>query len=90
MWSAFASELLTHDTSYQAGVYGAGATCQAARNAGLAQFSWLSGSMAWQRYDVNGPFDIIQEVKVVPPISLCNVNVDNNSATSTNFGAWLP
>jgi hypothetical protein len=32
---------------YRVGVYGSGAVCAAVRGAGLAQYAWLSGSMAW-------------------------------------------
>jgi hypothetical protein len=32
---------------YKVGVYGSGAACDAVRQAGLAQYSWLSNSTAW-------------------------------------------
>ncbi len=32
---------------YRVGVYGSGSVCDAVKRAGLAQYSWLSGSRAW-------------------------------------------
>ncbi|HJU20613.1 MAG TPA: glycoside hydrolase domain-containing protein [Stellaceae bacterium] len=32
---------------YKVGVYGSGTVCEAVRQAGLAQYSWLSNSIAW-------------------------------------------
>ncbi len=34
-------------SEYRVGVYGSGAVCEAIRGAGLAQYTWLTGSTAW-------------------------------------------
>jgi hypothetical protein len=36
--------------SYQIGIYGSGAACDAILSAGLAQYSWLAQSKGWQGY----------------------------------------
>jgi hypothetical protein len=34
-------------SEYRVGVYGSGAVCDAMKRAGLAQYAWLTGSVAW-------------------------------------------
>ncbi len=69
--------------AYRVGVYGTGRVCAAIRQAGLADFAWLSNRPG----DV--PFDgwtLRQE----PPATLCGIAVDRNlpGAGVVDFGAF--
>ena len=48
--------------SYQIGVYGSGATCDAVMSAGLASHAWLAQSTGWRNYK---PYSAIQKMVAV-------------------------
>jgi peptidoglycan hydrolase-like protein with peptidoglycan-binding domain len=75
-------------TRYAAGVYGSGLTCRIIRDAGLAVFTWLSGSTGFQESAKFRPqADLIQ---VLPSRKICGnkLSMDDDVAQSENFGAF--
>jgi peptidoglycan hydrolase-like protein with peptidoglycan-binding domain len=74
--------------SYVVGVYGSGLTCQVIRDAGLAKFTWLSGSMGFQDSRAFVPqADILQSA---PSRTILDgeLNIDDDVAQTANFGAF--
>jgi peptidoglycan hydrolase-like protein with peptidoglycan-binding domain len=75
-------------THYAVGVYGSGLTCRTIRDAGLATFTWLSGSTGFQESASFRPeADLVQ---IAPSRSICGggLNIDDDLAQSPNFGAF--
>jgi peptidoglycan hydrolase-like protein with peptidoglycan-binding domain len=74
-------------TQYVIGVYGSGMTCRMIRDAGLAQFTWLTGSTAFAEYATfRKQADIVQ---LAPQRTLLpGLDIDDDVAQSAAFGAW--
>jgi len=87
-FSAVAKAFAVAPTRYALGVYGSGLTCRIIRDAGLATFTWLSGSTGYQESAKFRPqADLLQ---VAPERKICNgkLSIDANIAQSENFGAF--
>jgi hypothetical protein len=74
-------------TQYVIGVYGSGMTCRVIRDAGLAQFTWLTGSTGFAEYATfRKQADMVQ---LAPQRTLLpGLNIDDDIAQSAAFGAW--
>jgi peptidoglycan hydrolase-like protein with peptidoglycan-binding domain len=73
---------------YAVGVYGSGLTCRIIRDAGFAKYTWLAGASGWQEYRAFLPqADIVQAAPARDLIPK-KLNVDDDLAQSTDFGAF--
>lgn len=73
---------------YAVGVYGSGLTCRLIRDAGLATYTWLSGSMGYQEsHQFRPQADLIQ---IAPSRKICGGKlwIDDDIAQCENFGAF--
>jgi hypothetical protein len=73
--------------TYQVGVYGSGASCDAILTAGLAQFSWLAQSTGWLGYKTflqSNKWSLLQAM----PTSVGEVNCDPDRANG-DFGDFF-
>jgi Domain of unknown function (DUF1906) len=68
---------------YKVGVYGSGAVCEAVKQAGLAQYSWLSNARAWAGSQSYTGWNIRQGARL-PDLSF---NHDSNEARD-EYGAF--
>lgn len=87
-FTAVAKAFAVAPTRYALGVYGSGLTCRIIRDAGLATFTWLTGSTAYQESAKFRPqADLLQ---VAPERKICNgkLSIDADIAQSENFGAF--
>jgi Domain of unknown function (DUF1906) len=81
---------LPSDATYTVGVYGAGATLRSVFEAGLAQYTWLGRSTAWDGYSIgetDGPtrgWSMIQS----PRSPFEGIPVNNDLTATADFGAW--
>lgn len=75
-------------TRYAVGVYGSGLTCRLIRDAGLAQFAWLSGSTAFRESAGFRPRAHL--IQVAPSRKICGgkLAIDDNVAQSAEYGAF--
>jgi glycoside hydrolase-like protein len=70
---------------YKVGVYGSGAVCDAVKQAGLAQYSWLSNSTAW-----SGSLDYDDwNIRQGDPLADLSFNQDSDEAKSEYGGFRL-
>lgn len=77
------------DAGYRAGAYGSGAVCQAAWDAELIDFTWLSGAMGWRGsrdYLASNSWNLRQYL----PIKLVGLDVDPNDSNGEDFGDFVP
>ena len=76
------------DRRYAAGVYGSGLTCRMIRDAGLAAFTWLSGSTGFRESTRFRPQATL--IQVAPDRKICGnkLSIDDDVAQSENFGAF--
>ena len=74
-------------TQYVVGVYGSGLTCRVIRDAGLAKFTWLTGSTGFREYSSFRPqADMVQ---LSPQRKLfAGLNIDDDIAQRAEFGAF--
>jgi peptidoglycan hydrolase-like protein with peptidoglycan-binding domain len=73
---------------YAIGVYGSGLTCRLIRDAGLARFTWLTGSIGFREYSsFRTQADIVQ---LAPERDLFDgqLSIDDDIAQSAEFGAF--
>jgi hypothetical protein len=86
-FTAIKSAFAAAPTQYVIGVYGSGTTCRVIRDAGLAQFTWLTGSIGFAEYATfRRQADIVQ---LAPQRSLlAGLNIDDDIAQSVAFGAF--
>lgn len=86
-FTAVKAALDAASTQYAVGVYGSGLTCRAIRDAGLARFTWLTGSTGFAGYaDFLPHADIVQlapERVLASPLS-----IDDDIAQSAEFGQF--
>ena len=68
---------------YAVGVYGSGVVCDAIKRAGLARYSWLSNSFAWEGSTSYDDWDIMQGA----PAAELSFNQDSDEARS-DYGAF--
>ena len=69
--------------TYAVGVYGSGVVCDAIKRAGLARYSWLSNSFAWDGSTSYDDWDIMQGA----PSAELSFNQDSDEARS-DYGAF--
>ena len=75
---------------YKLGVYANGATCQAALDAGIADFTWLAGGMGMRgsrEFKASGKATMVQDVGDKAGLDL-GIDVDSDTAMSEDFGGW--
>ena len=75
---------------YKHGVYANGATCQAALDAGIADFTWLAGGMGMRgsrEFKASGKATMVQDVGDKAGLDL-GIDVDSDTAMSEDFGGW--
>jgi peptidoglycan hydrolase-like protein with peptidoglycan-binding domain len=86
-FSAIKSAFAAAPTQYLIGVYGSGMTCRVIRDAGLAQFTWLTCSTGFTEYATfRKQADIVQ---LAPDRTLLpGLDIDDDIAQSAAFGAW--
>ena len=87
-FSAVGKALAVAPTRYAVGVYGSGLTCRIIRDAGLATFTWLTGSAGFRESDKFRPQAHL--LQVAPERTICNgkLSIDADIAQSDNFGAF--
>ena len=75
-------------TQYAVGVYGSGLACQTIRDAGLAAFTWLSGSTGFRGSESFRPMANL--VQIAPSRTICGgqLSIDDDVAQTANFGAF--
>ena len=86
-FTAVKNALAAAETQYAVGVYGSGLTCRVMRDAGLAQFTWLTCSTGFTEYAAfRTQADIVQ---LAPErLLLAGLNIDDDIAQSAEFGAF--
>lgn len=86
-FNAIKSAFATAPNQYLIGVYGSGMTCKVIRDAGLAQFTWLTGSIGFAEYAAfRQQADIVQ---LAPQRTLiAGLDIDDDIAQSAAFGAF--
>lgn len=82
---ALKSSEAANGTSYTAGVYGSGATCNVITAAGLAKCGWLAQSRGWSGHDTYSGWSIRQGM----PAVIVGLSVDPDDAIG-DYGAILP
>jgi peptidoglycan hydrolase-like protein with peptidoglycan-binding domain len=75
-------------TRYAMGVYGSGLTCRLIRDAGLAKFTWLSGSSGFRESKIFRPQANV--VQAAPDRDLFDgqLNIDDDIAQTSDFGTF--
>jgi peptidoglycan hydrolase-like protein with peptidoglycan-binding domain len=75
-------------TQYAVGVYGSGLTCRTVREAGLAAFTWLSGSTGFRESASFRPEANL--VQIAPDRKICGgqLAIDDDIAQTRDFGAF--
>jgi peptidoglycan hydrolase-like protein with peptidoglycan-binding domain len=86
-FTAIRSALAAAPTQYVVGVYGSGMTCRIIRDAGLAQFTWLTCSTGFCEYAAfRTEADLVQ---LAPSrFLMAGLNIDDDIAQSAEFGAF--
>ena len=72
------------------GVYANGATCQAALDAGVADFTWLAGGMGMRgsrEFKASGKATMVQDVGDKAGLNL-GIDIDSDTALSEDYGGW--
>jgi hypothetical protein len=73
---------------FQVGVYGSGLTCRLVRDAGFANFTWLSQSIGFREYRAFLPQADIVQAAPGRPLIKNKLNIDDDIARSPHFGAF--
>jgi peptidoglycan hydrolase-like protein with peptidoglycan-binding domain len=75
-------------TQYAVGVYGSGLACSTIRDAGLAAFTWLSGSTGYRESESFRPQANL--VQIAPSRTICGgrLSIDDDVAQTASFGAF--
>jgi hypothetical protein len=86
-FTAIKSAFAAAPTQYVIGVYGSGMTCRVMRDAGLAQFTWLTGSIGFAEYATfRKQADIVQ---LAPQRTLLSeLAIDDDIAQNAAFGGF--
>lgn len=72
------------------GVYGEGAVCQAALDAGIADYTWLAGGRGMRgsvAFAASGKATIMQDVGDKQGLDL-GINIDSDTAIDGDIGGW--
>lgn len=72
------------------GVYANGATCQAALDAGIADYTWLAGGMGMRgsrAFLATGKATLVQDVGDKQGLDL-GIDIDSDTAYAEDFGGW--
>jgi hypothetical protein len=85
---AIAAAFSANATQYAVGVYGSGMLCRMLRDAGLAQFTWLTGSTSFPEYASFLPQANL--VQIAPSRTLIpdSLDIDDDIAQTSAFGAF--
>jgi peptidoglycan hydrolase-like protein with peptidoglycan-binding domain len=85
---AIARAFLAAPTHYTVGVYGSGLVCGAIRDAGLATYTWLSGSTGYRESETFRTQAHV--VQVAPSRTICGgrLSIDDDVAQLEPFGAF--
>jgi|SRR5271157_2219838 len=75
-------------TPYAVGVYGSGLVCRTLRDAGLAAYTWLSGSTGYRESESFRPEANL--VQIAPSRTICGgrLSIDDDVAQTESFGAF--
>ncbi len=76
--------------SYKMGVYGEGAVCAAALDAGVADYAWLSGGMGMRGsrdFADSSRATIMQDIGDKAGLDL-GIAIDSDTARSEDYGGW--
>jgi peptidoglycan hydrolase-like protein with peptidoglycan-binding domain len=75
-------------TRYAVGVYGSGLACRTIRDAGLAAYTWLSGSAGFRESESFRPQANL--VQIAPSRTICGgrLPIDDDVAQTESFGAF--
>ncbi|MCX6604005.1 MAG: DUF1906 domain-containing protein [Acidobacteria bacterium] len=73
---------------FQVGVYGSGLTCRLVRDAGFANFTWLSQSTSFREYLAFLPQADIVQAAPGRPLIPNKLNIDDDIARTPHFGAF--
>ena len=75
-------------TGYLVGIYGSGLACRTMREAGLAAFTWLSGSTGYRESESFR--EQANLVQIAPSRTICGgqLSIDDDVAGSPGFGAF--
>jgi peptidoglycan hydrolase-like protein with peptidoglycan-binding domain len=86
-FNAVRSAFAAATTQFVVGVYGSGLTCRVIRDAGLAKFTWITGSIGFAEYaGFRKQADIVQ---LAPERTLLNgLSIDDDIGQSEEFGAF--
>lgn len=76
------------DGYYRVGVYGPGAVCAAALDAGFADLGWLSNAKGWKGYNAFKPRAAL--VQGLPTHMAGGLDVDPNVAQVEDWGQFVP
>jgi hypothetical protein len=74
---------------WRAGIYGCGAACAAALDAGAADAAWLSNAMGWsgsRAFAASRRWRLLQH----PEATLHGLSVDYDEAAGNDYGAFVP
>ena len=85
---AVAQAFSAASTQYAVGVYGSGMACRTIRDAGLAKFTWLSGSTGFRESESFRPQANL--VQIAPSRTICGgrLSIDDDVAQTESFGAF--
>jgi len=75
-------------TQYAVGIYGSGLACRTLRDAGLAAFTWLSGSSGYRESEsFRTAANLVQ---IAPSRTICGgrLSIDDDVAQGASFGAF--
>jgi peptidoglycan hydrolase-like protein with peptidoglycan-binding domain len=87
-FQAVAQAFAAAPTRYAVGVYGSGLACRTMRDAGLAAFTWLSGSAGYRESESFRPEANL--VQIAPSRTICGgqLSIDDDVAQTAAFGAF--
>jgi peptidoglycan hydrolase-like protein with peptidoglycan-binding domain len=87
-FQAVAQAFSVAPTRYAVGIYGSGLACRIIRDAGLATFTWLTGSTGFRESNKFRPQAHL--IQVAPERKICNgqLSIDDDIVQSENFGAF--
>ena len=87
-FQAVAQAFAAAPTQYAVGIYGSGLACRSMRDAGLAAFTWLSGSAGFRESESFRPEANL--VQIAPSRTICGgqLPIDDDVAQTVGFGAF--
>jgi hypothetical protein len=87
-FQAVAQAFSAAPAKYAVGIYGSGLACRTIRDAGLAAFTWLSGSTGFRESESFRP--LANVVQIAPSRTICGgrLSIDDDVAQTAGFGAF--